>query len=737
MSDELVEQIAALLLTLPDQSAPQIAAALNDPAIDRTVVNRVLYTERARFVVDASGNPPRWSLRERKSAVTAKVRSAAARPVDRLEPASWPPLRSWQQRALAAWTDNGRKGIIEAVGGTGKSALGMRVVVEAMTAGTPAVVIVADDAARAIWLSRLAEMAPGHRVVGPGGEARPNTERTWQVAILTPATANRLRQIAPPTQCSDALLVVDDLDRHSAGVFAHALTDQFTARLGLSRAVDRGNQTVRTQLVPYFGPLFVAGCDYATARAERLLDPVTLVQVGVQLDARERASLDRANALVERQYDTLTGSYGAPESAAEFRAFVDALAAGRGSGAHHANRYLTAVSDRATILAECRAKAEVLELLPTDVLAGTQTIVFADRPVAAGRVHQLLADRGIPAATTSAALTPAQRSAIADRLADRSLKVLVEQRILEPALAVPDAGIALVLARSRDSTQLIHRLGRVVRSSAPRRPRLVIVLFVIGSPEDPAHDADATAAIRPLAAETVRTDPAGLITLLEQWHRTAPRDNSAVTEALVPEPATADPVPADADDAAAAAAPAPESAVADVDVAEPAADVAGADELAAAVLRSGTVETPEVYPASADEGGRDDHTEPGIYTDFLAELMKLGGIGTAEEIGDVVGCCDPVELRELAETAACAGDLVFHDIGGDSEDLLLLSTAPHTDHADLVRYSGNIAAWAVSSEDPIGGMYQLMADLAGLPIPSYRLIQLAAFLRGTTPHGLL
>ncbi|MGW5571484.1 helicase-related protein [Nocardia thailandica] len=737
MGNELVERIAAVLRVLPDQSAPQIAAALNDPAIDRTVVNRVLYTERARFVVDSSGNPPRWSLRARRSTVAAKDRSAAVPPpVDPPEPSSRPPLHSWQQRALAAWLGNGRRSIIEAVGGTGKSALGMHIVVEAMTAGTPAVVIVADDAARATWVAQLSERAPGYRIAGPGGDPRPNTERTWQVAILTPATANLLRRIAPPTLCSDALLVVDDVDRHSAGVFAHALTDQFTARLGLSRAVDRGNQTVRTQLAPYFGP-FVAGCDYATARAERLLDPVTLVQVGVQLDAKERGSLDRATALVERQYDTLTGSYGAPESAAEFRAFVDALAAGRGSGAHHANRYLTAVSDRATILAECRAKAEVLELLPTDVLAGTQTIVFADRPVAAGRVHQLLADRGIPAATTSAALTPAQRSAIAERLADRSLKVLVEQRILEPALTVPDAGIALVLARSRDSTQLIHRLGRVVRPSAPRRTRLVVVLFVTGSPEDPAHDADVTAAIRPLAAETVRTDPAGLITLLERWHRTAPRDESAVTEAQVPEPATADPVPADLDDAAAAAAPAPESAVADVDVAEPAADAADADELAAAVLRPGTAETPEVYPASADESGYDDHIEPGIYTEFRAELRKLGGIGTAEEIGDVVGCCDPAELRELTETAARAGDLVFHDIGGDSEDLLLLATAPHTDHADLLRSSERIAAWAVSSEDPIGGMYQILADLADLPVPSYRLVQLAAFLRGTTPHGLL
>lgn len=678
MGNELTERIAALLRAHPNQSAPQIAATLDDPAVDRTVVNRLLYTDRARFVVDSSGNPPRWSLRVRAK-TTPRTQDRSAPPAD-------PPqqLHGWQQRALAAWIGNGRNGIVEAVGGTGKSALGAHIVVEAIAAGTPAVVIVADDSARASWLDRLAELAPACRIAGLGGNPRPNAERTWQVAIVTPATAVRLRQIAPPAQCSNALLVVDDLDRHSAGVFAHALTDQFTSRLGLSRAVDRGDQTVRAQLAPYFGP-YIAGCDYATARAEALLDPITLVQVGVELDAKERARLDQTHALVEREYDTLVGTYGAPESDTEFRAFVDALAAGRGSGAHHANRYLTAESDRATILAECRAKAEVLRALPAEVLADTQTVVFTDRPVAAGRVHQLLADRGISTATTSAALTPSQRSAIADRLADRSLKVLVEQRILEPALTVPDAGIALVLARSRDTTQLIHRLGRVLHPASPPRRRLVVVLFVTGSTEDPSRDGGAVAAIRPLAADSIRTDTAGLIALLEQWQGTA-----------APSAPANPPAPADL----------PEPGSAHTDIA------------------------PAPRPTGAE-------VEPGVYADFLDQLTNLGAVGTADEIGDVIGCCDPAELRELAETAARAGDLVFHEIGGHSEDLLLLATAPHTDRDRLRRHSESIATWAASSEDPIGGMYLLLAGLADLPVPPHRLIQIAAFLRGTTPRGLL
>ncbi|MFI6225048.1 DEAD/DEAH box helicase [Nocardia salmonicida] len=708
MRSGLTERIVTILRAQPNLSAPQIVACLAEPGVDRSVVNRVLYAEWSRFVVDASANPPRWSLKgSPRPTFPTPPEPAAAReptvpPPSNVPATGAPPLRNWQQRTLALWIDKGRKGVVEAVDGTGKTVLGVRAVLDAVAAGTPAVVVVADDQACTRWLSELAAVAPDRRVVGPNTSSRPGTPRTWQVAIVTPATVPRLRQIAPATQCSDALLVIDDIDRYSEGMFAQVLTDQFATRLALTRALDHGDQTVRAKLLPYFGPV-LAGCDYATARADGVLEPITLVHVAVDLDPKERAALDRAQALVDRQYDTLVGTYGAPESPTEFRLFVDALAVGRGSGAHHANRYLAAVADRGTALAESSAKLDLVRALPADLLAATQSVIFADRPVAAAQIYRVLAANGVAAATTSPTLTAQQRATIADGLSDKSISVLVEQRILDPTLTIPGAEIALLLARTRDSTQLVHRLSRIIRPGRSSRRRLVVVAFVAGSAEDPSRDdAGTTAVIRSLAAEIVRTDPAGLVEFLREWHSTATTSARSEKEPIAPGPS-----------------------------AEP------DSELDEYVVDHRFVTDPDDADDLID---LDDDSAIDTYSllaDMLSELTTLGNIGTSEELGDLIGCCDPAELRELVDDAARAEHLVFHEIGGDSEDLLVLTTTGTDDRRHTRAAAERIAVWAADSEDPIGGMHALIADLDGMRVPPYRLVQIAAFLRGKTPKALL
>ncbi|WP_040689090.1 DEAD/DEAH box helicase [Nocardia vinacea] len=709
MGNGLAERIIAILRAQPNLSAPQIAAKLADPDIDRSTVNRLLYAERSRFTMDSTTNPPRWSLK-----AGPKPISPAPSPTEVAEDDDVPPLRAWQRRVLAQWIRNGRKGIVEAVGGTGKTVLGVRVVAEAVAAHTPVVVVVADEEARACWLDELAVVAPDCRVAGLGSNSRPGAQRTWQVVIVMASTVARLRQIAPATQCSDALLVIDDVDRYGSGLFAQVLTEQFSTRLGLTRALDRGDHTVRTQLLPYFGPI-VVGCDYEIARADGLLDPVTLVQVGVALDAKERARLDHLQALVDREYETLTGTYGAPESGTEFSVFVEALAAGRGSGAHHANRYLTAVTDRATTLAECRAKLDLVGALPADVLTATQTVVFTDRPVAAGLVHRALSENGVPAATTTgASLTATQRSEIADGLRDRSLSVLVEQRVLDLSLTVPGAEIALILARTRDNTQLAHRLSRVLHSGRPSRRRLVVMVFASGSVDDPSRDdASISAIIRPLAVDTIRTDTSGLVALLREWHCTATtvtHDAVSTADRTMREPGPGQ----SATGAVAATAEAPASEPVDHRIDH----------------RLDTEDDAEPIDAG-DPGSSRDHAE------LLSELASLGNIATSEEVGDLIGYADPADLRDMVESAVRAERLVFHEIGGDSEDLLLLGVDNGTDRHHLRAAAERITVWAHSAEDPIGDMYALISDLNEVSVPPHRLVQIAAFLRGTTPKALL
>lgn len=759
VGNELTDQIVDLLRAQPNLSAPEIAEALAEPGVNRSVVNRLLYAEWAIFEQVGSMAPPRWALKNYPPPGRPDAPTQVPAPPTEASHREQLSLRAWQRRALSEWTRNGRKGIVEGVGSTGKTVLGVQAVIEAVSANTPAVVCVADEVVRAQWLDELAELAPDCRVAGLGSNPRQGVERTWQVAIVTASTVARLRQIASPTQCSNALLVVDDLDRYGGGVFAQLLTDQFTSRLALTRALDRDDQAVRSRLLPYFGPA-IAGCDYPTAHAQALLGPITVIQVGVELDAKERARLTHLDSLVDREYDTLVDSYGAPGKPAEFQTFVDVLATGRGSGAHHANRYLTAVADRATLLAECRAKTDLIGALPAEILTETQSIIFTERPVSASQVHHALTARGIPAATTATTLTAAQRTAIIEGLRDRSLAVLVEQRVLDPTIPVPGAEIAVLLARHRNHTQLIQRLGRVLRPGKSNRKQLVLNVFVAGSVEDPSRDgASLETSVGPLAAETVRTDPAGLITFLRTWHGLTPRAG-ARSEALrargghhLSAPQSG-PKPQQPAAPKSAQTPMPES------VAEPARfqqaprpSVSGSapgpatapGSVPTAAPAPTTVSEPVPRPEPAAEaaaphnsvlvGGSDSQGEE--IAELLTELTRLGQIATGEEVGDLIGYTDPGDLRILAESAARDEQLVFAEIGGDSDDLLLLGTAPHTDLQRMRAAATRITVWANSSEDPIGAMYELMSDLDGISVPPHRLVQIAAFLRGTTPKALL
>ncbi len=726
VGNELTDLIADLLRVQPHLSAPEIAEALAEPGVNRSVVNRLLYAEWAVFEQVGSSAPPRWALKAARSPglPDTTAPSPTTEPAPRRAPLS---LHAWQRRACAEWTRNGRKGIVEAVGGAGKTILGVQMVAETIASNIPVVVVVADDAGRAQWLDELAEVAPDCRVAGLSVNPRQGGERTWQVAIVTASTITRVRQIAPPTQCSNALLVVDDLERYGVGVLAHLLTAQFTSRLALTRGLDGEDQTVRSRLLPYFGPA-ITGCDYPTAHAQELLTPISVIQVGVELDARERARLTHLDSLIDREYDTLIDSYGAPDTAAEFRTFVDVLAAGRGSGAHHANRYLAAATERATLLAECRAKTDLVGALPAGVLTATQSVLFTDRPVSASQIHHALTSRGIPAATTATTLTAAQRITIADGLRDRSLTVLVEQRVLDPTITVPAAEIAVLLAHHRNHSQLIHRLGRVLRPGGHPRRQLVVNVFVSGSVEDPSRDdAGVAASIGSLATETVRTDPAGLIEFLEAWQRSAHRPS--VTNPAPPRQrvAAAEPRPDGSQDHTAPRPP-------QTKPRPPVAHAKSPSQARAPEPAPAPPSGPRPKPAAAIS--TPDIPTPAV-RDLLSELANLGQIATGEEVGDLIGYTDPGELRMLAEAAANDGQLVFAEVGGDSDDLLLLGMTSTTDLRGMRAAAARITSWANDSDDPIGGMYELMSNLEGVPVPPFRLVQIAAFLRGSTPKALL
>src|SRR5690606_38704048 len=188
----------------------------------------------------------------------------------------------------------------------------------------------------------------------------------------------------------------DEVHRYGANSYAKALTDDFEWRLGLTATLERSDDAVEQTLLPYFQDL-VPGCDYQRAQADGILAPVKVALVGVDFSPRERARFELADDLVRRERTTLVDTYGAPEEPfGEFMAYVQQLAKDRGSASRHANKYLKNFDERRAVLAECRAKLDLMRGLPAPVLGRTQSIVFTERSATAGQVAQVFGESGVP-----------------------------------------------------------------------------------------------------------------------------------------------------------------------------------------------------------------------------------------------------------------------------------------------------------------------------------------------------
>lgn len=58
-------------------------------------------------------------------------------------------------------------------------------------------------------------------------------------------------------------------------------------------------------------------------------------------------------------------------------------------------------------------------------------------------------------------------------------------------MQLPDADLGIIVAASRSKRQMIQRMGRIVRPKSTGRAARFVVLYIVGTAEDPATGAHA------------------------------------------------------------------------------------------------------------------------------------------------------------------------------------------------------------------------------------------------------
>jgi len=485
----LLDEVESLLRMRDHQTHLELAQALRARGFEVAPeqVDKALRRNPERFHGDRS-TLRHWHLvfDRRPAQVELSESNRAPRVlIDQL-----PSLYPWQEEALQRWSTAGRRGVIEAVTGAGKTLLGVRAALEAAGTARPVLVLVPTTALLLQWQEQLWEAMPGVRV-GLVGAGERDELRYKDIIVSTVQSASR--QQTELGVSSGGLLIGDEAHRYGAVTFGRALMRGYDWRLGLTATYQRGDEANAKVLDPYFGGVcFRLG--YERALLEEAVAPFALELRGVTLDADSEAVYRKNVEIAARARQHLIRRFGLPEQ--PFTSFLAATVrlsqSPESPPGRAARSYLAAFKAYRTALAEAPAKLEMLRQLAPRVAASSGAIAFTESIASCESAADVLRQHGVLARAVHSELDHDERNALLHQFGTKGLDCLVAPRILDEGIDVPEADLGIIIAASSSRRQMIQRMGRVIRRKADGREACFVILYARGTREDPAQGAHET-----------------------------------------------------------------------------------------------------------------------------------------------------------------------------------------------------------------------------------------------------
>lgn len=395
-----------------------------------------------------------------------------------------PELYRWQLDALISWLRCGRRGVIEAVTGSGKTDVAIAAAADALRRGRFVLVVVPSRVLMEQWHGRLTAALPGARIgrLGDSGRDRPATS---DVLVATRHSAAAHKPVPPGG--AGGLLIADECHGLGGRILRRAMLRQYDERLGLTATLERSDDGVTELLVPYFGGIchrygFEQAIDDGVCARPRV------ALVGVDLSLEERAEYTASEQqLVDARQHLRQVERMPLEPFGDFLAAVAHLAEGdAGADGRAAREYLDAFSKRREIVARSSGKYELLGDLAGAIRDAQGALVFTETVRAANHAINRL-DPLVSIDLITGSTARRHRREILDDLRVRNLDAVAAPRVLDEGVDVPDANLGIVMSASRTRRQMIQRMGRILRRKAPGVAARFVIMFAKDTVEDPRN----------------------------------------------------------------------------------------------------------------------------------------------------------------------------------------------------------------------------------------------------------
>ncbi len=433
------------LIIEPEQAPAVAGAGPAQPALSAHLrqavpAERLVYDRRlgAYRTLASAYRAVKEELEAGRYQVTTDFDAAPALP---FTPCARQEPRPYQQAALRAWVDSGRRGVVVLPTGAGKTLLGLLAIADC---GVASLIVVPTLDLLAQWRRAIVEVlgAPAEHVGVFGGgrqDLAPITVITYDSAALHPRDLNRF-----------GLAIFDEVHHLPAPSYRRAAEGMVAPyRLGLSATPER-TDGLDADLAALVGPVVFTRSPrqlrgyLATFREERIAVALGMAEreayraaMGVYRDylRRRRLCIDSVEAF---QRLVIWPSAHDPQARAALLAHREAR-----------RLALNAAGKLAALVALLRRhEAE-------------KVIIFSEYNAVVDQVSRTLL---IPSITHR---TPAaERQAVLEQFRQGRLTKLVTGRVLNEGVDVPDASVAIVLSGSGTRREYVQRLGRILRPKA-------------------------------------------------------------------------------------------------------------------------------------------------------------------------------------------------------------------------------------------------------------------------------
>ena len=369
--------------------------------------------------------------------------------------------RPHQVAALTAWTDAGRRGILEHATGSGKTFTALCAMQAAFHLNEIPIVAVPSDLLLDQWEReiRTTFAASGLELLvcggGHEGWRQSGMLRSWtrspapgkppRAVLTTMQTASGPQFIGLCVQGDHLFFVGDEVHRLGAPEAQNVLTLQTGARLGLSATPRRAGDPAGTSaIMNYFGGIIPPPFTLEDAIRAGTLTPYAYHPHFVEFDPHEQHEWSRLTAQIKRAYARWHAGGGSWDEGAETRFKMLLVARARiakGAG---------------------RKVAKALEIVQSAYVPGQRWIVYCDDQGQLNDVAAALRSAGVQDVFEYHSAM-AGDATVTLEVFQRSGGIVVAIRCLDEGVDIPSVSHALILASSRNPREFIQRRGRVLR----------------------------------------------------------------------------------------------------------------------------------------------------------------------------------------------------------------------------------------------------------------------------------